>query len=63
MLAWLSAVVMAYTILFFIGYLIFHNWSAAALFGNTALVSFLLLKWSASKVDIFSDEALVDHYK
>ncbi|EMR03457.1 sodium:solute symporter family protein [Cesiribacter andamanensis] len=54
-LAWLSAVVMAYAILFFIGYVIFANWVSAGLAGATALISFGLLAWSSDKVHIFAD--------
>ena len=59
-LAWLSAVVMAYAVLFFIGYVIFQNWEAAALSGATIILSFIILKWSSGKVDIFSDDAPVE---
>ena len=62
-LAWLSAVVMAYSILFFIGYVIFQDWTAAIISGVSTLVSFGLLKWSSTKVDIFSDELHASHQK
>jgi hypothetical protein len=48
-------VVMAYSILFFIGYLIFTKWSAAGISGAVALLSFGLLIWSSNKVSIFAD--------
>ncbi|WP_224997279.1 sodium:solute symporter family protein [Cesiribacter sp. SM1] len=62
-LAWLSAVVMAYAVLFFIGYLIFQNWTAAMLSGGTIIISFILLKWSSSKVEIFGDESHAAKHK
>lgn len=52
----LSAVVMAYSILFFIGHLIFRNWTDAVTFGAISLAAFILLKKTSSKINIFADE-------
>ncbi|WP_017733677.1 sodium:solute symporter family protein [Nafulsella turpanensis] len=53
---WLSAVVMAYSVLFFIGHLIFRNWIEVLIYGTISLISFFILKKASDKVDVFADD-------
>lgn len=50
---WLSAIIMAYSILFFTGSLLFSEFRAMLWYGVAAIVSFLLLRSTARKVRIF----------
>lgn len=56
LVCWLSAVVMAYSILFFIGHLIFRNWMEVIVYGLVSLIAFFILKKTSDKVQIFADE-------
>jgi Na+/proline symporter len=53
--AWLGAVAMAYAVLFFLGYVIFSNWTSAALAAIIILAGFALLKTASRRVQIFED--------
>lgn len=52
---WLSAIVMAYSALFLTGSFIFKEWSDGLMYSAVFIVSFLLLRFTADKVHIFSD--------
>lgn len=41
--AWISSIVMAYSILFTIGKLVFQEWGSAGIFGTVAFISWLIL--------------------
>jgi len=56
-LAWLSAIVMTYSILFFTGYAIFQEWKLAAIWLVAGLISFLVLKITARTTGIFEESA------
>lgn len=56
-LSWLSAVVMAYAILFFMGKVIFHEWTEAGYFLLTAAFAIFVLRKASSRINIFKDEA------
>ena len=56
LICWLSAVVMAYSILFLIGHFIFQNWIEATIYAFVSLISFFILKRTSDKVNIFADE-------
>ncbi len=56
LVCWVSAVIMAYSILFFIGHLIFRNWTEGLIFGGVSLVAFIILKKTSSRVNIFADD-------
>jgi len=51
---WLSAVVMAYSILFLSGSIVFQNWEDIPLFATTFVSSTVLIVWLSKKVKIFS---------
>jgi len=53
LMCWLSAVIMTYGILFFIGSLIFQNYSDVMLYGAISLVSFTILKIFISRSHVF----------
>ena len=52
---WISAVIMAYTTLFFIGSLIFKNYFEVAIYGFVAVISLIVLIIFSKKVKIFAD--------
>lgn len=54
-LCWAMGVVFTYSMLFFTGKTILHQWSEAIQFGITALVSFIVLWWGAKKGGVFRD--------
>lgn len=49
---WLSAVVMTYSLLFFTGKFIFHEWMSAGLFAISGLIAFLILRHFMNKTRI-----------
>ena len=49
---WLSAVTMTYSLLFFTGKFIFHEWKEALIFAGVGLVSFATLKVFMNKTKI-----------
>jgi solute:Na+ symporter, SSS family len=53
LVCWISAVVMAYSILFFIGYLIFKEWEAALISGVVIIVSSSIMLYFSKRVKIF----------
>jgi solute:Na+ symporter, SSS family len=53
LICWISAVVMAYSALFFIGYLIFKEWMSAGISGIAILISFTIMYFFSRKVKIF----------
>ncbi|MEM9858940.1 MAG: sodium:solute symporter family protein [Bacteroidota bacterium] len=54
-LCWLSAIVMAYSLLFLTGSLILLEFSNGLLYAIIASLSLLTLRWASGKVRIFSD--------
>jgi len=56
-LAWISAIVMTYSILFFTGYTIFQEWKLAAIWMVVGIVGFLVLARAARTTGIFDDSA------
>jgi solute:Na+ symporter, SSS family len=52
---WFSAIVMAYSALFLTGSLILQEFNDAYLYGTVTVISFLILKWASTKVQIFKD--------
>ncbi len=54
-ICWLSAIGMAYSMLFFTGSLILKNYTEVLAYGSAAIVSFLILRAVSSKVEIFKD--------
>ncbi len=54
-LCWLSAIVMAYSVLFLVGSLIFKEWGQVMIYGLVAVGSFLVLRGASRKVKIFQD--------
>ncbi|GHA61255.1 sodium:solute symporter family protein [Pontibacter akesuensis] len=55
LVAWISAVVMVYSTLFFIGDLIFQNYERFALFFGTALLGLFMMLLMSKKVKFFQD--------
>ncbi len=43
-ISWISSIIMVYSILFFLGKLIFQEWNAAAIWGAIAICSFFILR-------------------
>ncbi len=54
-ICWLAAIALAYCILFFVGSVIFGQWSMAGIYLFIILVSAVILRTFASKVKIFDD--------
>ncbi|MFA0964812.1 sodium:solute symporter family protein [Roseivirga sp. BDSF3-8] len=54
-ICWLSAIIMAYSTLFLIGKVIFMEWTEAAIYLLTAVVSLSILLITAKQVRIFGD--------
>ena len=52
---WLSAIVMAYSALFLTGSFIFKEWNEGFIYSAICIVSFVVLRYTAGKVHIFSD--------
>ena len=52
LLCWLTSVIMTYSILFFIGKLIFKEWSSVLIWGITALISFVIFRLFLNKTSI-----------
>ncbi|WP_416864576.1 MAG: sodium:solute symporter family protein [Imperialibacter sp.] len=52
---WLSAITMAYAVLFVTGSLIFKEWAPAGVYGLVAVGSFLVLRVASGKVRIFEN--------
>lgn len=50
---WLSAVIMAYAVLFFTGSLIFRHWPEAFVYGIAAILAFVLLKFASGRIKLF----------
>lgn len=50
---WLSSIVLVYSILFFIGKLIFGEWQAVGIYGAIILVSLSIFLWFVNKTKIF----------
>ncbi len=50
---WLSSIVLVYSILFFIGKLIFGEWQAVGIYGVIILVSLFIFRWFVNKTKIF----------
>ncbi|MEO1654875.1 MAG: sodium:proline symporter, partial [Bacteroidota bacterium] len=55
LLACISAMLMAYSVLFLVGELLFMNWYSALIYGGILLVSFLSLRWVSGRLQIFQD--------
>ena len=55
LLAWFSAILMTYSILFLIGNIIFQNWEWAGILFVTALAGFLILRYSFKPAGISGD--------
>jgi Na+/proline symporter len=55
-LIWIAAVVMAYSILFFTGSLIFKLWSDVLLFGTTFVLSLLVVRFYSKRVIVFDHD-------
>lgn len=53
-LCWFSGVLMVYSVLFLLGYLIFKEWSSFAIWTLVFLFSFVLLRWSMKKAGFFN---------
>lgn len=53
-IGWISAIIMTYSSLFFIGYLIFQNWTLAIINMFLAVSALYVVKWSLSKIKIFN---------
>ena len=51
--AWLTGIVMVYSLLFCSGKVIFHEYSEAMIYGATGVISFVLFKWFATKGKLF----------
>ncbi len=51
-LSWLFAIIMVYSMLFFIGKFIFADWLYAAIWLSTAVISFLMLRYFMQKTSI-----------
>jgi SSS family solute:Na+ symporter len=49
---WLSAVTMTYSLLFFTGKIIFHEWKEAMVYGCSVIISFLILRLFMNKTKI-----------
>jgi solute:Na+ symporter, SSS family len=54
-LAWLSAVLLTYSVLFLIGKLVFHEWNAALLWTGIGIFSLILLRLNFSGGNMFED--------
>ena len=54
-LCWISAIVLAYSLLFCTGSLILHEFGPAFVYAVVVVTSFLSLRWMSRKVKIFSD--------
>ena len=54
-ICWLSAIFMAYSILFLTGSLILHEFGDSLLYVLVAIASFFILRFSSDKVNIFKD--------
>ena len=50
---WLSSIVLIYSILFFIGKLIFMEWLEVGIYGGIIIVSLLIFLWFINKTKIF----------
>ncbi len=50
---WLSSIVLVYSILFFIGKLIFGEWQAVGIYGGIIIVSLFIFLWFVNKTKIF----------
>lgn len=51
---WISGVLMVYSILFLLGYLIFKEWTPFYIWTASSVLSFLALRWSMKKAGFFS---------
>jgi len=51
--AWLTGIIMVYSLLFCSGKVIFQEWDSALLYGVTAVGSFVLFRWFATKGKLF----------
>lgn len=57
LLAWISAILMTYSILFFTGYIIFQEWRLATIWLAVGIIGFIALKHAANKTGIFEGPA------
>ncbi|ELR71570.1 Sodium:solute symporter family protein [Fulvivirga imtechensis AK7] len=55
-ICWLSAIAMAYSALFLTGSFIFKEWNEGIIYSTICIVSFVVLRYTAGKVRIFSDK-------
>lgn len=53
LIAWLSGVIMVYSVLFCSGKVIFHEWNEAGFFGILGLVCFVIFRYTAAKGKLF----------
>jgi len=56
LLSWLSAIIMIYSVLFFMGKFIFMEWAAAAMYSLVAVVGFLGLRFALRKANMFLEK-------
>lgn len=56
-LCWISGVLMVYSVLFLLGYLIFKEWMPFMQWTSVFIISFILLRWSMKKAGFFKPDA------
>jgi len=56
LICWISAVLLAYSILFLLGSLIFKEWKEAGVYALILLISLVTLRYFSKKVNIFGNE-------
>ncbi|MTI30329.1 sodium:solute symporter family protein, partial [Xanthovirga aplysinae] len=56
LICWISAVVLAYSILFLLGSLIFKEWKEAGIYGGAFIIAFGFLRYFSQKVNIFGND-------
>jgi len=59
-LCWITSVWMTYSILFFIGKLIFKEWDSVMIWGASSLISLILFRLFLSKTSIFDKNTIND---
>lgn len=57
---WISSVWMTYSVLFFIGKLIFKEWNSVMIWGVSSLVSFIIFRWFLNKTTIMDKEEVIN---
>jgi solute:Na+ symporter, SSS family len=55
-ICWISAITMTYSILFFTGKIIFRFWDEALIFGVSAVISFIILRYAMVRSGIFDPD-------